>query len=56
MYSTGNYIHHLIITYNGKESEKAYIYSSEQYNRHFAVLQKHCQSTTFQCEKNYKEK
>ena len=25
LYSTGNYIQYLIITYNGKESEKQYI-------------------------------
>ena len=25
-YSTGNYIQYLVITYNGKESEKEYIY------------------------------
>ena len=55
VYSTGNYIHHLIITYNGKGSEKAYIYGSEQCNNHFTVLLKHCESTTFQVEINYKE-
>ena len=26
LYSTGNYIQFLVITYNGKESEKVYIY------------------------------
>ena len=26
LYSTGDYIQHLIITYNGKESEKEYIF------------------------------
>ena len=26
LYSTGNYIQYLTITYNGKASEKAYIY------------------------------
>ena len=26
LYSTGNYIQYLVITYNGKESEKEYIY------------------------------
>ena len=26
LYNTGNYIQYLIITYNGKESEKEYIY------------------------------
>ena len=26
LHSTGNYSHHLVITYNGKESEKEYIY------------------------------
>jgi len=40
LYSTGNYIQCLVITYNGKESEKKkkniYIYMS-----HFAIHQKH---------------
>ena len=26
LYCTGNYIHYLVITYNGKKSEKEYIY------------------------------
>ena len=26
LYSTGNYIQYLVITYNGKETEKEYIY------------------------------
>ena len=26
LYSTGNYIQDLVVTYNGKESEKVYIY------------------------------
>ena len=26
LYSTGNYTQYLVITYNGKESEKEYIY------------------------------
>ena len=26
LYSTGNYIHYLVITYNGKDYEKEYIY------------------------------
>ena len=26
LYSTGDYIQYLVITYNGKESEKEYIY------------------------------
>ena len=26
LYSTGNYIQYFVITYNGKESEKVYIY------------------------------
>ena len=26
MYSTGNYVQHLVTTYNGKEPEKIYIY------------------------------
>ena len=33
--STGNYIQYLVITYNGKESEKEYIYINN-----FAVYQK----------------
>ena len=45
--STGNYIQYLIITYNGKESEKnTYIKLN-----HFAVHQKltqHCKSTILQ--------
>ena len=28
LYSTGNYIQYLVITYNGKESEKEYITES----------------------------
>ena len=28
LYSTGTYIQYLIVTYNGKESEKEYIYSA----------------------------
>ena len=28
LYSTGNYIQYLVITYNGKESEKEYMYIS----------------------------
>ena len=27
LYSTGNYIQHLVITYNGKEFEKEYVYT-----------------------------
>jgi len=27
LYSTGNYIHYLVIIYNGKESEKEYTYN-----------------------------
>ena len=37
MYSTGNYIQYLVITYNGKESKKEYIYSLLN---HFAVYLK----------------
>ena len=32
MYSTGNYMQYLIIIYNGKESEKLYMYIN-----HFSV-------------------
>ena len=44
LYSTGNYIQYLVITYNGKEYEKEYKYV--QLN-HFAVYLKltHCKST-----------
>ena len=34
MYSTGNYIQDIVTTYNGKKSEKVYIYI---YMNHFAV-------------------
>ena len=37
LYSTGNYIQYLVIKYNGKESEKEYIYI---YLNPFAVYQK----------------
>ena len=29
MYSTENYIQYLVITYNGKKSEKKYVYTTE---------------------------
>ena len=29
LYSTGNYIQYLVVTYNGKEYEKEYIYKTE---------------------------
>ena len=48
MYSTGNYIQQLVITYNGKESKKEYTYI---YVTYFAVnlkLIQHCKSTIFQ--------
>ena len=48
LYGTGNYIQYLIIIYNGKESEKEYIYV---YLNHFAVhlnLTQHCKSTLLQ--------
>ena len=44
LYSTGNYTQYLVITYNGKESEKKIL-------NHFAVhlkLTQHCKSTLFQ--------
>ena len=47
MYSTGTYIQYLVITYNGKESEKECVYMS-----HFAVHLKHCKSTILQFKKN----
>ena len=39
VYSTGNYIQYLVITYNGKESENDYIYI-HIYVNHFAVHMK----------------
>ena len=48
--STGNYIQYLVITYNGKESEKEYIYIKLN---HFAVYLKHCKSTILQFKKNF---
>ena len=52
MYSTGNYIQYLVITYNGKESGKEYLYLYIYMKlNHFAVYQKlmqHCKSTVFQ--------
>ena len=53
VYSTGSYIQHLIITYNGKESEKEYIDIDIDLN-HFALHLKltwHCKSTLLQLEK-----
>ena len=52
MYGTSNYTQYLIITYNGKESEKEdiYIYIYVLLN-HFAVylkLAQHCKLTIFQ--------
>ena len=35
LYSTGNDIQYLVITYNGKESEKQYIYYIYIYLNHF---------------------
>ena len=52
LYSTGNYIQYLIITYSEKEHEKR-IYVYVELN-HFAVYQKltqHCKSTIFQLKK-----
>ena len=46
--STGNYIQYRIITYNGKESGKKYIYMKLN---HFAVHLKHCKSTILQFKK-----
>ena len=37
-YNTGNYIQYLVITYNGKESEKEYIHLNLD---HLAVHLKH---------------
>ena len=35
LHSTGDYIQHLVITYNGKESEKEYILTCMYLNMHF---------------------
>ena len=54
LYSTGNYIQHLIKTYNGKESEKVlYIYKTESLCC-TPELTQHCKSTIFQFFKNLK--
>ena len=48
LYSTGNYIQYLVITYNRKESEKEHIYV---YTNHFAAhlkLTQHCKLTILQ--------
>ena len=39
LYSTGNYIQYLVIIYNGKESEKEYIYI---YSNLLSVYLKYC--------------
>ena len=52
-YSTGNYIQCLVITYNGKESEKEYIYISESL---CCAHLKHCKSTILQFLKKVKKK
>ena len=54
LYSTGNYIQYLAITYNGKESEKEYIYISESLccpPETNTALQ-HCKSTIPQLKDN----
>ena len=39
MYSTGNLIQYLVIIYNGKESEKTYVYNGIAFlNWHIIVL------------------
>ena len=52
MYSTGNHIQYLVITYNGKESEKVHIENILYIKlNHFAVylkLTQHCESTILQ--------
>ena len=54
LYSTGNYIQHLIKTYNGKESEKVlYIYKTESLCCTPELTQQ-CKSTIFQFFKNLK--
>ena len=39
LYSTGNYIQYLVITYNGKESEKMYIWITESLAVHLTLTQ-----------------
>ena len=60
MYSTGNYIQYVVITYNGKNFEKEYIYYIYLYlylyispvllAMYWKVTQ-HCQSTAFSFKK-----
>ena len=45
LHSTGNNIQCLVIIYNGKESDKEYIYKTESF------YLKHCKSTTLKKEK-----
>ena len=53
LYSTRNHIQYLVITYNGKESEKEYIYIYINVElNHFAVFLKHCKSTILQFKKD----
>ena len=59
LYSTGNYTHYLVITYNGKESKKNIYLKKNIYMKpnHFAVhlkLTQHCKSAVFQLKKKKK--
>ena len=57
LYSTGNYTQFLVITYNGKESEKEYIYTciTESLSVHWK-LTKLCKSAIFQFFKRLKKR
>ena len=57
MQSTRNYTQYLIITYNGKESEKGKNMCAYPYPNYFAVhlkLTQYCKSTILQKKKNFK--
>ena len=48
LYSTGNYIQYLIITYNGKKSKKEYTYITENHFDVHPKLTQQCKSTILQ--------
>ena len=48
LYSTGNYIQYLVITYNGKESERVYIHILLNHLAAHLKLTQHCKLTIFQ--------
>ena len=48
LYSTGNYTQYFVITYMGKESEKAYIYICMYTRTHTYPYLNHCCATETQ--------